>query len=101
MAKNVKRKVFRLLREHPELRDCDQQLIATFWYNEIGKDKLELMSAIDLIQVLANADIANTETIRRYRSEFQQKHSNLRSQKYFEARRAKIRQFYNERAKYS
>jgi hypothetical protein len=77
----IRNQVKKLLKMYPELRSNDQQLIATYWFNEIGKEKVELLSAYDLIQLLANKQITHTESIRRHRQKIQAAHPELRSLK--------------------
>ena len=68
-----------LLRQYPHLRDDDNKLIATIW-------KLELKSsshtALEFLQLYADKQLTNAESIRRCRAKIQELNPNLRGVKY-------------------
>ncbi len=69
--KTVREKVYFLLKNNPKLRDCDNDLIANYIYNEVGQDNIIQMSALDLLAKMAFSKLTPFETIRRYRIEIQ------------------------------
>jgi hypothetical protein len=76
--KTVKEKVFFLLKNNPKLRDCDNDLIANYIYNEIGQETIVQMSALDLLAKMAFSKLTPFETIRRYRIEIQKIEPNMK-----------------------
>jgi len=80
--KTVKDKVKYLLISTPHLRDDDNKLIATIYFNEIGKTKLELMTALEFLQYFANGKLPSMESIRRVRCILQASHPELRGTLY-------------------
>jgi hypothetical protein len=79
---NNTERVTSLLTNQPELRDNDNRLIAVFWAYEIGVDNLHDMSASDLLGMLSNGKLTNSETIRRARQKVQEGNTNLRGRNY-------------------
>jgi hypothetical protein len=76
--KTVKDKVLFLLKEIPKLRESDNDLIATFIYNELGKQEVEQMTAFDLLSKMSNSKLTPFETIRRARIEIQKQFEELK-----------------------
>jgi hypothetical protein len=76
--KTVKDKVLFLLKEIPKLRESDNDLIATFIYNELGKQEVEQMSALDLLAKMSNSKLTPFETIRRARIDIQKNFEELK-----------------------
>ena len=79
--KNNKEKVQYLLKTFPKLRDNDSKLIANFWYFQT-KDNFENMSARDFLQMFAENELVNPETIRRLRQKLQELDPELRGENY-------------------
>lgn len=75
--KTVKERVRFLLREMPKLRESDNDLIATFIFNEIG-DEVKEMTALDLLAKISNSRLTPFETIRRARIDLQKEFEELR-----------------------
>ena len=82
--KSVKDKVKYLLTNIPHLRDNDNKLIATIYYNEIGKPKLELMTGMDFLKYFSEGRLPSAESIRRVRCILQASHPELRGITYNE-----------------
>ena len=80
--KTVKDKVKYFLTTTPHLRDSDDKLIATIYFNEIGKAKLELMNGIDFLRYFADSKLPPAESIRRVRCSLQAKFPELRGKHY-------------------
>lgn len=76
--KTVKDKVLFLLKQIPKLRESDNDLIATFIFNEIGNQDIQQMTALDLLAKMSNSKLTPFETIRRARIEIQKNHEELK-----------------------
>lgn len=79
--KSVKGSVEKLLKSNPKLRDNDDKLIATIWYNEVVK-KNEDLSAKEFLQVLGKGALSSPEAITRARRKVQQHNTDLRGENY-------------------
>lgn len=79
--KSVKKSVETLLRKNPKLRDSDDKLIATIWYNETVKLN-EGLSAKDFLKVLGKGALTSPEAITRARRKAQQHNIDLRGTNY-------------------
>lgn len=79
--KSVKGSIEKLLKSNPKLRDSDDKLIATIWYNEVVK-KNEDLSAKEFLQVLGKGALTSPEAIRRSRQKLQQHNPELRGTNY-------------------
>ena len=82
--KTIKDKVEHLLSTQQELRDDDALLIARFHYYEIGKDKVEAMSAKELLLMFARKQLINDSSIDRVRRKLQENNVHLRGAKWIE-----------------
>ena len=80
--KTVVARVQYLLTVNPLLRDNDMRLIATYYFEEIGKDKIAEMSAMDLLTMLSTSKVTCFETIRKLRQRAQAKNEKLRGEEY-------------------
>jgi hypothetical protein len=80
--KTVVARVQYLLKVNPLLRDNDMRLIATYYFEEIGKDKIAEMSAMDLLTMLSTSKVTCFETIRKLRQQLQSKNEKLRGEEY-------------------
>jgi len=74
---NVKDCVTQLLIKSERCRNSDARLTAAIWKHYLKKD-LEKMQAIDLLQLLADNKLPNSESIRRVRQRLQEKNIALR-----------------------
>ena len=76
----IKDRVKALLVKHPHLRDSDNKLIATVWKFDLYKvdiDPMEL-NANAFLQLYADNELTNSETIRRVRQKLQEENPELR-----------------------
>jgi hypothetical protein len=80
--KTVKDKVRFLLQTNPHLRDNDMKLIATYYFNEIGKEEIDSLNAYELLTKISSSKMTNFETIRRLRMNLQQNDESLRGLEY-------------------
>ena len=85
--KTVSERVRYLLTEIPKLRDSDNDLIATYIFNEIGEEVKE-MTALDLLAKISNSKLTSFETIRRARIELQKDHEELRGLEFGKRKKA-------------
>ena len=81
---NVLPSVKRLLTQTPSLRDSDERLMATIWFRDIGEDKVRELSAINLLQKLADGKLPSYESISRCRRKIQEEVPELRGEKWKE-----------------
>lgn len=82
MKKEIKQKVRSILELIPSTRDNDNELIATYWENEL-KHELINMSAETFLKIYATSNIlTNAESIRRNRQKIQEQNENLRGNNY-------------------
>lgn len=80
--KTIKDKVLFLLQTNPELRDNDMKLIATYYFNEIGKEEIDTLTAYDFLNKISSSKMTNFESIRRFRMQIQQHDETLRGAEY-------------------
>ena len=86
------KKVEKILRECPDARDNDIQLIANYWLDELkemkykeGRDFVLTHREITLFyNLLSDGHLSNPESIRRSRQKLQQVNPKLRGEKYNE-----------------
>ena len=72
-----------MLVKHPNLKDDDNRLIAMVYLHELGGlDKINKMSAFDLLSMLSKGNLTSPESIRRCRQKLQEKHPELRGKSY-------------------
>jgi hypothetical protein len=86
--KTTSEKVLFLLKEIPKLRESDNDLIATFIYNELGKQEIEQMTALDLLAKISNSKLTSFETIRRARIELQKQFEELKGAEFGKRKKA-------------
>ena len=79
--KSVKNTIKKLLISTPKLRDNDDKLIATIWYNEVVRDN-EALTAKDFLIVLGKGGLTSPEAITRARRKTQQHNPELRGTNY-------------------
>jgi hypothetical protein len=80
--KTVVARVEYLLKVNPLLRDNDMRLIATYYFEEIGKEKISEMSAMDFLTMISTSKVTCFETIRKLRQQVQAKNEKLRGEEY-------------------
>lgn len=81
----IKKTVLFNLISKPHLRDDDSKLIATIWYQQLGKPMVDQMSGFDMLQAFADNILINPESIRRMRQKVQEQQPELRG-KTFQSR---------------
>jgi len=80
MRINTKKELIKqLLRDYPHLRDDDNKLIATIWKMEL---KPSSHTALEFLQLYADKQLTNAESIRRCRAKIQELNPGLRGVKY-------------------
>lgn len=80
--KNKAELVKKLLQKNPHLRDDDNKLIATIWWNEIKKAGTDPSPYKPLLDMFAQGKLSNPESIRRVRQKLQENESELRGNMY-------------------
>jgi len=75
--RDVAFKVFSVLVDNPEARDNDRLLIYEIWSKES-----KAQTSSELFNELLNGTLSHTESIRRMRQKIQEKHPNLRGEKW-------------------
>ena len=80
----TKETIKKLLINTPKLRDSDNKLIATMWFNEIKAKELDpyTISAYTFLKFYADSAVTNAETIRRVRAKLQEEYPELRGEAY-------------------
>jgi len=88
----AKDKVKGFLTNLPHLRDDDNKLIASVWFEEL-KDKgyePQSITAFMFLKILADGKLTNAESIRRCRAKFQETNPALRGKIYAQRHKEKI-----------
>ena len=80
----AKDKVRNLLINNKRLRDSDNKLIATFWFQELKMLVIDTneITGFELLELFAESKLTNAETIRRIRAKLQETNKELRGSKY-------------------
>ena len=73
-----------LLIQKPHLRDSDLKLIATYWFNELKKKKIDPsdINGLEFMKMFADSKLTNIKTIERMRRKLQEEHPDLRGKLY-------------------
>jgi hypothetical protein len=80
--KSIRERVSFLLESNPLLRDNDMRLIATYYFNVIGKDAINEMSALQLLTDFGFNKLPCFESIKRIRVMIQKENESLRGTQY-------------------
>lgn len=80
---SIKLKVKDLLIKHPHLRDSDNRLISSIWYNE-SENNLNDITAYQFLQNFCAGYYSSPESIRRIRQKIQEQEIELRGKSYKE-----------------
>lgn len=82
--KKSKDRVRLLLVKQPKLRDDDNKLLATAWFEELKEKGYNptTMTAFDLLKHISLGNLSNSESIRRCRARLQEIDSSLRGNIY-------------------
>ena len=80
----TKEVVKQLLIDKPHLRDSDNKLIATYWFNELKEKQIDpnKINGLEFMQMFANSKLTNIKTIERMRRKLQEEHPELRGKLY-------------------
>jgi len=79
---NIKQTVEKLLAKSQECRENDNRLIVSIWAAEIGHDKIDTMTATDILNKISNNELTSPESIRRVRQKLQEKNPLYRGRNY-------------------
>jgi hypothetical protein len=84
--KELKIIVHELLLKDKRYRDNDRMLCCRIWANQIGEEKIKSITAYDFLCYYSREDsfLYSTESICRIRRILQEKHPELRGEKYYE-----------------
>ena len=76
--------VKQLLIDTPHLRDSDNKLIATYWFNELKEKNINptKINGLEFMQMFANSKLTNIKTIERMRRKLQEECPELRGKLY-------------------
>ena len=87
----TKDEVKQLLIDKPHLRDSDNKLIATYWFNELKEKQIDpnKINGLEFMQMFANNKLTNIKTIERMRRKLQEEDPELRG-KLYKARKETI-----------
>ena len=87
----TKEVVKELLTIKPHLRDSDNKLIATYWFNELKEKQIDpnKINGLEFMQMFANNKLTNIKTIERMRRKLQEEDPELRG-KLYKARKETI-----------
>lgn len=87
----TKDEVKQLLIDKPHLRDSDNKLIATYWFNELKEKQIDpnKINGLEFMQMFANNKLTNIKTIERMRRKLQEECPELRG-KLYKARKETI-----------
>tara|TARA_R100000781_G_C4064620_1_gene122286 strand:+ start:796 stop:1104 length:309 start_codon:yes stop_codon:yes gene_type:complete len=80
----TKDEVKNLLIKAPHLRDSDQKLIATFWFNELKAKSIDPdeITCYEFMKMFAESKLTNIKTIERMRRKIQEESPEFRGQVY-------------------
>ena len=80
----TKDEVKQLLIDKPHLRDSDNKLIATYWFNELKEKQIDpnKINGLEFMQMFANNKLTNIKTIERMRRKLQEEDPELRGKLY-------------------
>ena len=82
--KNVKTTVENMLLVSPISRDSDDKLVCNIWYKILTKERIDSMSAMDLLQVISDGTLPSYDNISRARRKLQEENPHLRGKNYKE-----------------
>jgi len=76
--------VLQLLKEQPHLRDDDFKLLANVWYKHLLNSDIDVKtySAYNLLSLLSEGKLPNSESVRRIRQKLQEEFKDLRGENY-------------------
>lgn len=71
-----------VLNKHPDTKDNDQKLTSFIWFYDLGREKVEKMSAWDLLTKFSRDELPNPTSIRRCRKKIQEHNPEYRGEKW-------------------
>lgn len=84
--KQLRDVVIKLLKEFPHLRDNDEKLCATIWYNNIG-GKTNTATAMEFLKMYSEGKLPSHDSISRCRRKVQEETPELRGITWVERQR--------------
>jgi hypothetical protein len=89
IVSEVKQRVRGILETSKFARDCDRQLIAFMWEQDIKDfgDNPKKISAEEMLVLLVDGELTSPESIRRCRQKLQEENESLRGVKYNDRQR--------------
>ena len=71
---STKERVIPMLREKPQLRDCDEKLVANVWFNELKALKIDpsKITALEFLRIYGEGKLTDAELIARSRRKAQE-----------------------------
>jgi len=80
----IQEQVKQLLIDKPSNRDDDNKLVANIWNKELNALKMsaKIISAFELLQLLADGKLTNSDSITRARRKIQEEYPELRGEHY-------------------
>ena len=78
----IRDKVAYLLNTNIKCRDDDSYLYAAFLFYELGKEKLNKMTATQLLSEISNSNLTPSDNITRVRRKLQEEFPEYRGEKY-------------------
>jgi len=82
--KTIKEEVQRMLEVSKKSRDSDDKLVCNIWYNRMGKERIDVMSAMELMQIISDGKLPSYDNISRARRKLQEDNVHLRGESYKE-----------------
>ena len=82
MSKLIVRRIERLLREEPLMRDSDNRLLIAIWMEDMSKAGCNPMAAIQFFKFMLENKLTSSESVRRTRQKLQMDNPNLRGERY-------------------
>jgi|TARA_R100001594_G_scaffold138170_1_gene181666 hypothetical protein len=70
------------LTNYKVLRDSDERLMANIWAKFLGREEIKILTATDILHLLAKGDLPSYESISRCRRKLQQEFPRLRGDKW-------------------
>lgn len=71
-----------LLEKTPHLRDSDDKLVATIWYNQLGIHELQRINGYDILKLISDGALIDSQSICRARRKIQEEHIELQGKNY-------------------
>lgn len=79
-----------LLEKTPHLRDSDDKLVATVWYNQLGIHELQRINGYDILKLISDGALIDSQSICRARRKLQNEHIELRGAAYNKRKKIEV-----------